>query len=354
MCNQNHTNTNTEIVGSYPMVSFITPTFNSELWIDNYLISIKKQDYPKEKIEIIFIDGGSTDNTIEIAKEKNIKVIENELILGDPGFAVGAEHATGDFMVFMGHDNELGDKLWINNMIRPLVEDESIIAAYPHLENKDDDTWLTKYVNKFTDPGNHFVYEYANNPLTFNKAYKIIKKTKEWEVYDFTSHNHPILEFEQGLMVRKKDYYRDKETFYCGILAIINLINDGKKFAYVPDAYNYHATLNGGLWQFIKKHRWAIDYNLDKRETFGIYKKSFGLKARNKYISKSRKARMYLYPFYGISFIIPCIRALFMLLKGEEKEWIYHPFITFISASIIGIEVIRIKLLRMKPVIDRY
>lgn len=350
MDNINNTQASTE----WPKISFVTPSFNSETWIENYLASIRKQDYPQDRIEIVFADGGSTDNTIEVAKKHNIKVVKNDLILGDPGFAVGAEHATGDFMVFMGHDNELVNKNWIKLMLKPLMEDETIVAAYPHLANKETDKWLTRYVNRFTDPGNHFVYGYANNPLTFGKYYKTVKKTEDWVVYDFTPENHPILEFEQGMMMRRKGYKRDKDTWYCGILAVIGLISEGKRFAYVPKASNYHTTLNNGAWQFIKKHRWAINYNLDKRETFGIYKKSFGLKARRKYISNYRKFRMYLFPFYGISFIIPCIRALFMFIKDGEKEWVYHPFITFISAAIIWIEAFRIKILRGKPIIDRY
>lgn len=337
-----------------PTVSFVTPTFNSGWCIENYLKSIKKQDYPKEKIEVLFVDGGSTDNTLEIAKKYKIRVVRNKLILGDPGFAIGGEKARGDFMVFMGHDNELVQKNWIRLMLKPLLEDKDNVAAFPHLENKESDSWLTKYVNRFTDPGNHFVYGYANNPLTFAKVYKVVKKTKDWVVFDFKIENHPILEFEQGFMIRKKGYYRDKSTWYCGILAVLDLIKEKKRITYVPTASNYHATLNKGIGQFIKKHRWAIDYNLDSRETFGMYKRSFGLKARRKYISPMRRFRMFIYPFYGISFVFPVLRAAYMYMKDGEKEWFYHPFITFISAFIIWQEAIRILILRQSPITERY
>jgi len=337
-----------------PRVSFVTPTFNSALFLKEYLESIEKQDYPKDKIEILFVDGGSTDDTLKIAKKNKIRVVKNNLILGDPGFAIGAENAKGDFMVFMGHDNRLVQKNWIRLMLKPFLEDKEIVAAFPHLESRESDSWLTKYVNRFTDPGNHFVYGYANNPLTFAKVYKVVKKTKDWVVFDFKIENHPILEFEQGFMIRKRGYYRDKSTWYCGILAVLDLIKDKKTIAYVPSASNYHETLNNGLRQFIKKHRWAIDYNLDKRETFGIYKKPFGLKARKRYLSPLRRLRILIYPFYGISFIFPCLRAIYFYLKDGEKEWLYHPFITFISAFIIWQEVIRIIILRRNPIIDRY
>lgn len=339
-----------------PRVSFVIATFNSEKFIENAISSIRKQDYPHEKIEIIFSDGGSIDNTLKIA-EKNkdlVRVVKNDLILGDPGYAVGGEAARGDLVVFMGHDNQLVQDNWIRMMIKPFLDDERIAAAFPHLENKKGDKWLTRYVNRFTDPGNHFVYGYANNPLTFKKVYKTLKKTEDWVIFNFTLKNHPILEFEQGFMLKRSAYQRDKDTWYCGIMAVLDMIGKGMKFAYVPKASNYHETLNNGLKQFIKKHRWAIDYNLDSRETFGMYKKKFGLKGRKKYISLARRFRMIIYPFYGISFIFPCLRALFYYIKDGETEWFYHPFITFVSAFIIWQEAIRIKIFRRNPIMDRY
>jgi len=46
-----------------PVVSVIIPTYNEEKNIDHCLNSLKIQDYPHEKIEIIVIDDGSSDTT---------------------------------------------------------------------------------------------------------------------------------------------------------------------------------------------------------------------------------------------------------------------------------------------------
>ncbi len=48
-----------------PLVSIVLTTYNSELTIDNVLNSIIMQEIPLNSIELIIVDGGSRDSTIE-------------------------------------------------------------------------------------------------------------------------------------------------------------------------------------------------------------------------------------------------------------------------------------------------
>lgn len=50
------------------MLSVIVPIYNEEKYIAKCIDSILEQDYPKNDLEILFVDGMSTDNTREIIK----------------------------------------------------------------------------------------------------------------------------------------------------------------------------------------------------------------------------------------------------------------------------------------------
>lgn len=58
------------------MISVIVPTYNEENNIERCLKSLNEQTIPRENYEIIVVDGGSEDRTIEIAKNYADKVIQ--------------------------------------------------------------------------------------------------------------------------------------------------------------------------------------------------------------------------------------------------------------------------------------
>ncbi|MFB6088794.1 MAG: glycosyltransferase family 2 protein [Candidatus Aenigmatarchaeota archaeon] len=93
---------------SLPSVSAIVPAYNEEDVIEGTISSLLNLDYPKDKLEVIVVDDGSEDRTLEKARkfEPEIKVIEKDENRGKAhSLNVGTEIATGDFVVCLDADS---------------------------------------------------------------------------------------------------------------------------------------------------------------------------------------------------------------------------------------------------------
>ncbi len=87
-------------------VSVVLPILNEERYIRNCLDSILSQDYPKNNLEIILVDGNSEDKTIDIIKEYTqkynfIKLFTNEKKTVQYALNIGIKNATGKYIVRM-------------------------------------------------------------------------------------------------------------------------------------------------------------------------------------------------------------------------------------------------------------
>ena len=51
-----------------PSITIVIPCFNEETWISRTILSCLDQDYPVDKLEVIVVDDGSTDGSVEVIK----------------------------------------------------------------------------------------------------------------------------------------------------------------------------------------------------------------------------------------------------------------------------------------------
>ena len=107
-----------------PLVSVIVPAYNEEEVIGACIASLKEQSYPH--IEIIFVDDGSTDKTLEIVRRfKDVRIFEQDH--GGPGNArnLGSREARGEILSFVDADMTF-DVDFIRNLIEPIVHEGEI------------------------------------------------------------------------------------------------------------------------------------------------------------------------------------------------------------------------------------
>ena len=103
--------------------SIIIRTYNEERYLDELLHAIKGQELNDINLEVVLVDSGSTDGTIEIAKRHKIrfKTINKSDFSFGYSLNVGCRFSVGDYLVFIsGHCVPCNVK-WLKHILAPLV-----------------------------------------------------------------------------------------------------------------------------------------------------------------------------------------------------------------------------------------
>jgi glycosyltransferase involved in cell wall biosynthesis len=108
----------------YPLVSIVTPVFNTGRFISETIRSVQAQDYPA--LEHIVIDSGSTDNTSEVLAEhsSSVNVIWDGPKKQTSKVNIGFEVARGEIIGWLSADD-----LYLPGVVRRAVEE---LQRHPH------------------------------------------------------------------------------------------------------------------------------------------------------------------------------------------------------------------------------
>jgi len=119
-------------------LSIVIPVRNEEKFIAATLDALANQDYPKQRFEIIVVDGGSTDTTrAEVERfmtshsDVNIRLLDNPGLLSSRARNIGIREAKGKLIgVIDGHVYIPNNQLFAN-MERLKEENEALCLARP-------------------------------------------------------------------------------------------------------------------------------------------------------------------------------------------------------------------------------
>jgi len=100
-----------------PLVSFVIPILNSERTLGKCLESIVRQNYPKK--EILVIDSGSTDASLDIAKKFGAKIYH---VIGPLGGVrnFGINNSSGELIALWDSDIYILEQEWLSQSINTL------------------------------------------------------------------------------------------------------------------------------------------------------------------------------------------------------------------------------------------
>jgi rhamnosyltransferase len=131
-------------------VSIVIPTLNGGPLFRELLIRLKEQEFDGQ-LEIVVVDSGSTDGTVELAREygATVEVIPpgtfNHGLTRDHGVRI----STGDIIVLMTQDAIPGDNSLIANLYAPF-EDPQVAGSYARqIPRADADIFTKRTLNNW-------------------------------------------------------------------------------------------------------------------------------------------------------------------------------------------------------------
>ncbi|MEA5571234.1 glycosyltransferase family 2 protein [Calothrix sp. UHCC 0171] len=146
------------------LISIIVPCYNASDTIDTQLTALAKQEC-REPWEIIIVDNGSTDNTVEIVQKyqqqiPNLRVISATEKRGS-AYArnLGVSIAQGEFIAFCDADDEVAPG-WVAAMVKALSQDDFVTGQREY--HKLNEPWLVNSC-RYAD-GNQGIIEDAYLP----------------------------------------------------------------------------------------------------------------------------------------------------------------------------------------------
>lgn len=104
-----------------PFLSVVIPCRNEERYIEKCILSLKLQEYPKDRYEVLLIDGMSDDNTIKILEEikkdfDNLKIITNPNKTTPFALNIGVKNSKGDIIVILGAHSIIPNNFLLNGV----------------------------------------------------------------------------------------------------------------------------------------------------------------------------------------------------------------------------------------------
>lgn len=124
---------NPEVEGKngLPTVSVIVLNYNGLKHLEDCFRSLEALRYPKERLEFIMVDNGSSDKSVEYVESNfpQVRIMRNAENLGFArGNNLAAQEASGQYLAFLNNDARV-DPNWLIEFVKAVLKEEDIVCA---------------------------------------------------------------------------------------------------------------------------------------------------------------------------------------------------------------------------------
>lgn len=232
-------------------ISVVIPVKDGQRYLDAVLKGVFNQEIDA-KFEVIIIDSGSTDRTLEIVRRYPVKLYQIKAAEFNHGLTrnFGISKSQGKFIILMTADAIPGNKYWMGKLVNSLEVDGSVAGAYSR---------------QLPHPGAH--------PLTkarvsrFFTADKLRRESKIERIEEYNKlspkEKHRFCSFDNvSSCIRKEVWERipfSKTDFAEDLQWSKKVLEAGYKIVYQPESVVYHSH-DFSISGWYNKNR--INYNL--------------------------------------------------------------------------------------------
>lgn len=316
----------------------IIPAHNEEAVVENLIMSLQKQDYPRDSYDIYVIADNCTDDTAKIAKKAGAIVYERfDSMHKTKGAALNwflaqkiEEDAPYDAFCIFDADN-IVDVNFLKNMNKKLCQGETVVQGYRDIKNPTD-SWITA--------------GYAIFYWTMNRFYHLAR---------YNIGLSPLIN-GTGFMVRfdqvKPEGWNTK-TLTEDIEFSLKQIIRGRKLGWARDAIVYDEQPVGFKQSWSQRSRWTVGHI----QCMGEYTKKLALAVKEHKTVMNFDGLLYIVgsiPMFIITILLLLVNAGLYLgkgLTGTELLWNYARYIvpTFFLPILTAILIMKIEHKEVKP-----
>ncbi|MDA8454072.1 glycosyltransferase [Acidovorax sp. GBBC 3334] len=319
-----------------PLITVVIATFNSTKLLPLVIGALRKQTYPQECLEILAVDGGSSDGTRQMAESMGCRVIDNPLTEPVHAKYLGFQAARGKYLMYLDHDEEV---------VNPdaLAEIIATFRQFPDVRTVDSSGYINpegyplvnEYINEFGEPFSFFMYRQSRGmgfhlPAVVRQARMTAEGPHAIIFAPAPSNNRLFIENLAAGVVTDIDFVKnqvaiEKSQDLCHLFFLLN--EKGASFAVAKNNPLRH--YSGDTWaKFLAKIRWRIKNNIFHLDGVG----AAGFTGRQSFQPTSLSIRKFLFLPYAFTLIFPLVDGVWLSFSRRQALYMAHPLLTLYTA----------------------
>lgn len=317
-----------------PFFSIIIATYNSERTLEYTLKSVRDQSIDQKELEVLVIDGGSTDKTREIAEKYGAIIYNNPQRLPEYAKAIGVKNAVGHYVIRMDSDEEFSYRTQLQDKMDFLKNHPELKMLIPNKCTKGKRKGIcgisADYMNILGDPFSYFIYQTKEDKYrTYHK--NIIREEGRCAIMKFEQGEiYPLADSATSTL--SLDYMKEKYPDVYGTVeftckAYDQIMADTKLCGCIKGDNILH-NCSSSFKVYLSKLKFRVINNL-------FHKEESGFSAKEE-LSSHLKQRKIFFCLYALLVPLPILDSIRLAVIYKNFTYLLHfIYLYYVCAQIL-------------------